>query len=216
MRLFENYFKLYPYIEALTDDAPDAEIRWEISDLLRFLEDYLNITTNQYMRVKNKRECLAAYKDNKKLLHREINIMFGDIHFMFVAMGKVYSNALLLLKILGKQELFRSILSSDHYKIVKFFRNNLEHMDEKLTDQNDKYRKSWYSTSSRSHWFSRQWGTMSETEITLGDYTFSIDEQSLFPLWEIYDQILAILNEKYIVPNKEKVDRLFKGHLPSE
>ena len=57
---------------------------------------------------------------------------------------------------------------------------------------------------------------MSENEITLGDYTFSIDEQSLSPLWEIYDQILAILNEKYIVPNKEKVDRLFKGHLPSE
>ena len=212
MRFFENYQKVYPYIEALNDNAPDKETRWVISDLLSFLEDYLNISTNQYMRVKCKLEYLLAGKEKTASLHQELNIMFGDVHFMFIAMGKAYSISLQLLEKLERHDLVHFITTSEHYQIMKFFRNNLEHMDEKLTKQNNGREREWYSANSRSHWFARQWGVMNGTEISLGDYTFSIEEDSLFPLWEIYDQIFEIINEKYVSPNKEKVDLIFKNH----
>lgn len=212
MRIFENYHKVYPYIEALNDNAPDHETRWMISDLLSFLEDYLNITTNQYIRVKKKLEYLSGGVEKSTSLHQELNIMFGDVHFMFIAIGKAYSISLQLLKKLERPDLVFAITTSEHYKTMKFFRNNLEHMDEKLTKQNDGNEKEWYSQNTRSHWFSRQWGVMNGTKISLGNYAFSIEEKSISPLWEIYDQIFEIIEKKYIDPDKEKIDRIFKNH----
>lgn len=60
MRIFHNHHNIYLYIEPLTDDDPNARTRHQISNCFCFLEDYLNLTTNQYMRVKENKEKLRS------------------------------------------------------------------------------------------------------------------------------------------------------------
>ena len=216
MRIFENYHKVYLYIEPLVDGEPDEQKRYHISNLLCFLEKYLNITTNQYIRVKQNYKTLFKLKDNKKELHHKMNIMFGDIHFMLISMEKAYSLSIRMLEILGRPDTANMIRSSESYKIVKFFRNNLEHMNDKLTVEDYKYRESWYSNEYHSHWFARQWESMHGNAIKLGPYSFEIDESSFEFLWDLYDQIFKIITDEYIIPNKVNVDLAFKGHTPSQ
>lgn len=59
MRIFHNYYDIYLYIDPLTDDEANARIQHQISNCFCFLEDYLNLTTNQYMRVKENKEEIA-------------------------------------------------------------------------------------------------------------------------------------------------------------
>lgn len=55
-----------------------------------FLEDYLNLTTNQYMRVKDNREKISSLSEHTWELHDTLNIMFGDLHFLLIAIDKAY------------------------------------------------------------------------------------------------------------------------------
>lgn len=52
MKIFHNYHDIYLYIEPLSDTDPDALVRHRIFNCFYFLESYLNLTTNQYTRVK--------------------------------------------------------------------------------------------------------------------------------------------------------------------
>ena len=81
MRTFHTYHDIYLYIEPLTDDEPDSRTRHQISNCFCFLEDYLNLTTNQYMRVKDNREKISSLSEH---------IMFGDLHFLLIAIDKAY------------------------------------------------------------------------------------------------------------------------------
>ncbi|OUQ13131.1 hypothetical protein B5E84_17930 [Lachnoclostridium sp. An14] len=216
MQTFENYHKIYLYIEPLVDDEKDARERMHLSHLFCFLEDYLNLTINQYDRVKENHDSLKNYAESKKELHHCMNIMFGDIHFMLISMEKAYSLSMRMLEILKEKETVKEIRESNAYKTVKFFRNNLEHMNDKLTIEDHKYRESWYSSDYHTHWFARQWGSMHGNTIKLGNYSFSVEETSLEPLLNIYHKIFGIITERYIIPNKEVVDRIFKGHMPLE
>lgn len=83
MRTFHTYHDIYLYIEPLTDDEPDSRTRHQISNCFCFLEDYLNLTTNQYMRVKDNREKISSLSEHTWELHDALNIMFGDLHFLF-------------------------------------------------------------------------------------------------------------------------------------
>ena len=169
MRTFENYHKVYLYIEPLVDGDPDEQKRKHISNLLCFLENYLNITTNQYIRVKSNYECLFQL-DNKRELSYKMNIMFGDIHFMLISMEKAYALSIRIFEILERIDTAKTVRNSEDYKIVKFFRNNLEHMNDKLTVEDHKYREPWYSNDYHTHWFARQWGSMHDKTIKLGPY----------------------------------------------
>ena len=213
MRTFENHHKVYLYIEPLVDGEPDERKRKHISNLLCFLEDYLNITTNQYIRVKENYESLFKPDNTKRELYYKMNIMFGDIHFMLISMEKAYALSIRMFEILGRIDAADTIRKSEDYKIVKFFRNNLEHMNDKLTVEDHKYRESWYSNDYHTHWFARQWGGMRGNTIKLGPYSFNIDESSFAFLWDSYDQIFKIITDEYVIPNKINVDLAFKGHM---
>lgn len=217
MRTFENYHKIYLYIEPLVDGEPDEQKRYHVSNLLRFLENYLNITTNQYSRVKSNYECLFQLdSNNKRELSYKMNIMFGDIHFMLISMEKAYALSIRMFEILGRIDTAKAVRKSKNYKTVKFFRNNLEHMNDKLTVEDHKHRESWYSDNHHTHWFARQWGSMHDKTIKLGPYSFEIDESSFEFLWNLYDEIFKIITDEYIIPNKKNVDLAFKGHMPPQ
>ncbi len=213
MRTFVNYHDIYLYIEPLTDDETDSHKRYQVSNLFMFLEDYLNLTTNQYMRVKEHRDKLSEVPPHSKALYREMNIFFGDIHFLIIAMEKSYSLSIRLLQILDEKKAAADAFESETFRTIKFIRNNLEHMNDKLTREDGKYRESWYSDSPHTYWFSRQWGSMRGNQIKLGDATFDVTESSFEPLWNLYDSIYKIINERYIAPTKETVDKIFKGHI---
>lgn len=216
MRTFENYHKVYLYIEPLIDEDPDFQKRKHVSNLFCFLEDYLNLSTNQYIRVKENYDTLKLCSENKRDLYYKMNTMFGDIHFMLIAMEKSYSLSIRILEILGQTDLANAVNQSDNYKTVKFIRNNLEHMDDKLTIEDYKYRESWYSDDRHTHWFARQWGSIHGNTIKLGNRSFSIDQSSFLFLWNLYDQIFKIITDEYITPNKSKVNLIFKEHMPPQ
>ncbi len=54
---------------------------------------------------------------------------------------------------------------------------------------------------------------MIDDTIELGKHSFSICEDSFAPLWDLYDNILSIIEKKYVLPNKETVDKIFSGHI---
>lgn len=212
MRTFHTYHDIYLYIEPLTDDEPDSRTRHQISNCFCFLEDYLNLTTNQYMRVKDNREKISSLSEHTWELHDTLNIMFGDLHFLLIAIDKAYSLSIKLLNLLGETASASSLSHSKYRMNLKHFRNNLEHMDEKLTTEDQKYQEPWYSDSEYHNWFSSQWGSMSGDLIKLGNYSFTLNESSFAQLWDAYDNITSIIQDKYISKNKEIVDQIWNGH----
>lgn len=212
MRIFHNYFNIYLYIEPLTDDDPDARVRYQIANCFCFLENYLNLITNQYTRVKDNREKSLSLPSYTWELNDTLNIMFGDLHFLFISIDKAYSLSIKLLSLLGEENAARSLSHSGDRMNAKHIRNNLEHMDEKLTSEDQKYREPWYSTSEYHSWFQIQWGSMNGDKIKLGNASFVIEETSFTELWETYDKILSIIENKYVLPNKEVVDHIWEGH----
>ena len=212
MRTFHTYHDIYLYIEPLTDDEPDSRTRHQISNCFCFLEDYLNLTTNQYMRVKENKEKLRSLEAHTWALHDTANILFGDLHFLLVAMDKAYTLSIKLLNLLDESETASLLSHSEARMNIKHLRNNLEHMDEKLTSQDQKYQETWYSDSEYHNWFSSQWGSLDDNTIKLGAGSFVIEETSFTELWETYDKILSVIQDKYVSVNKETVDRIWNGH----
>ena len=163
------------------------------------------------MRVKDNREKIFSIPPHTWELHDTINIMLGDLHFLFISIDKVYSLSIKLLNLLEDTAAASSLSHSEQRMNLKHLRNNLEHMDEKLTTEDQKYKKPWYAASEYHNWFSSQWGSISDNSIKLGNGSFILDESSFSQLWDTYDNILCILQKKYISVNKELVDRIFDG-----
>lgn len=213
MRTFENYHNIYLYIEPLTDDDPDLKKRYQISNTLKYLEDYLNITTNQYNRIVENETNLNLYPNSSKELHQHLVILFGDIHFLLIATEKSYLLSFELLELLDYKEMRHSGEKSETFRSIKHMRNNLEHMNENLTCHDSRYNRCIEERGWYTNWFNRQWSGMIGGTIELGKHSFSICEDSFTPLWDLYDNILSIIEKKYVLPNKETVDRIFSGHI---
>lgn len=86
-------------------------------------------------------------------------------------------------------------------------------MDDKLTKEDGKYTEPWYSNTAHTFWFNRQWGSMDNDTIKLGDKSLTINGQTFEPLEKLYDIILSIITKRYVIPNKEIVDRIFSRHI---
>lgn len=132
---------------------------------------------------------------------------------MLISAEKAYNLSIRLLKILGENKTAVDATKSQLFKIIKFIRNNLEHMDDKLTKEDGKYTEPWYSNTAHTFWFNRQWGSMDNDTIKLGDKSLTINEQTFEPLEKLYDIILSIITKRYVIPNKEIVDRIFSRHI---
>ena len=79
-------------------------------------------------------------------------------------------------------------------------RDRIEHIYEGLSKQGE--------------YFSQQYGSMGESnEIEIDGISFEANETSLQPLYQIYEDISKIITERYITPNRELVDRIWKNVL---
>ena len=81
-----------------------------------------------------------------------------------------------------------------------------------MTTEDQKYQEPRYSDSEYHNWFSSQWGSMNGDLIKLGNCSFTLNESSFAQLWDAYDNIKSIIQDKYISKNKEIVDRIWNGH----
>jgi len=153
------------------------------------------------------------YPNSSKELHQHLVILFGDIHFLLIATEKSYMLSFELLELLDCKEIRRFEETSEIFLAVKHIRNNLEHMNENLTCHDSKYNKCIEERGWYTNWFNRQWSSMTNSTIKLGKYSFSICEDSFMPLWKLYDNILSIISTKYVLSNKEIVDRIFSGRI---
>ena len=83
-------------------------------------------------------------------------------------------------------------------------------MDENLTEKDTKNNHSIQSYGPYTNWFCQQWGTIADDKIILGNYSYELSEDSLSPIQSLYDSILKLIDEKYVLPNREDYDMIFK------
>lgn len=210
MRKFENYQKIYRYIVSLDCQHPDYRKCHQIQNLFLYFEDYLNLTTNQWKRIANNMAELNLLPCSGKFVQDDLLVLLGDIHFMLISLEKAYKIAFRLLLLLDNKPLYEEARSSFLYTNVKQIRNCLEHMDENLTEKDTKNNHFTQSYSSYTNWFCQQWGTIVNDKIILGKYSYELSEDSLYPIQNLYNSISKLIDEKYVLPNKEDYDMIFK------
>lgn len=210
MRTFKNYREICKYIVPINHADPDYKTHCQIQNTFKYLEDYLNITTNQYIRVERNIAELELLPNTGDLVGHNLLIFFGDIHFMFIVLEKVYKLSFRLLKLLGKDSLYKEFSNSPAYITVKQIRNCLEHMDENLTNHDSRFNECILEHSNYTNWFSQQWGMIIDDEISLGKYSFSLNENSFSPTWHLYDIILDTIHTVYVTPNKKLYDKILR------
>lgn len=209
MRTFNNYSNVYKYILPLNGKEPSFNVHCQVQNLFCYFEDYLNLTTNQYERIQKCIAELSLLPSSGKFVSRNISILFGDIHFLFIALEKSYKLSFELLRLLGNEALSIESRNSPEFVNVKQIRNCIEHMDENLTIHDSRYNTYVPEYGSYTNWFSRQFGTIMDNVIELGKYRFAICEESFSHIWNLYDIIFESLQKIYVIPNKPLYDKIF-------
>ncbi|EDK33927.1 hypothetical protein [Clostridium kluyveri] len=171
MKQFDNYKKIYKYIEHIDGSNPQYETHIIISHLYKYLEDYLNVITIQFRRIeqtKKEMEPLANQsieKFNDRLLFTKL---WTDIHFLLIAIEKSYNITIKLYNKLSMETKSKQIKSSDDYITKKRLRNMLEHMDDNLTDGLNESKRIIPNYSSHNiNWFDNQYGFISDNTLKL-------------------------------------------------
>ncbi|NFA44382.1 hypothetical protein EXM65_17920 [Clostridium botulinum] len=209
MKQFDNYKNIYKYLDyyCYSNYNNNAEIiRYKaIINLYKFLEEYLNITSIQFERLKFDRNDLDLIS-NKKIDTFEDELkftrIFADIHFLLVSIEKSYNIIIELYNQLLLQEKSISIKTSSDYKLKKQLRNKIEHMDEYIIKP---------STLFHDNWFVRDSFTLTNNTFKLGKYEFELSESNLSLLYHYYDEITLILTKDYVQPVRENVDRILSS-----
>lgn len=208
-----NYINLYKYIEPLNDDEPDAERRYTISKLYKFLERYINASFIEIDRINESNNMLDKIS-NKHITNNKdkkvITTLFCDSHFLIISLEKCYQLIIELFNLLDEINKSNEIRSSSNFIKVKRMRNSIEHMNENLLDDKIKSQKYFDFNTIGHNWLSSQLSTISDNSITIKDYTLNLSQESLDILLLYYSTINDIINTKYVIPNKELVDKLFR------
>ena len=207
MRQFDNYKNVYIYLDYYCDINSDnnAEISKynAINNLYMFLEDYLNITSIQFKRLKADNEELYLLSNQKidtfedKLKFTKI---FADIHFTLVSIEKSYNIVIQLYNKLNLKSKGTEIKKSSDYLSKKRLRNILEHMDENIVLPSD---------INHSNWFIHDNSVISNNTYTLKGYEFKLSLDSVSLLYSYYDEITSILMKDYVEPVKDTVDKIY-------
>ncbi len=216
MKKFNKYLSIYKYIEPLEDDDKDFELRNSISLLYLYLEKYLNISSVQLQRSledDKKIKKLTNIKHNKNL-SKFLDLFFADIHFLLISMEKCYKMVIKLFGLLNNTQKVKQIITDTEYINTKYIRNQLEHMDEKLSQTIDESQKHYFPLFKRkANWFHQQFRLMINNKITLTDknkktYTFELNENCMDKLIYYYEEINKLIENKYTLPNKDYVDKI--------
>ncbi|MBD5154324.1 MAG: hypothetical protein HDT15_04415 [Oscillibacter sp.] len=121
--------------------------------------------------------------------------LWADYYFFVNTVERTYRLAMILYEMLGETEKAIQIKLSHTFDNVRKFRNGIEHLYEDAAKPGGE--------------FYNQHRTMGpDREIFIGALSFKASESSLQVLYQIYDDISNIIEQKYVIPNKEIVDRL--------
>ena len=199
MRTFDNSYGTEKYILPLLLDDPDYEIRLSISNMFTYLDDFMNILMLELSRIDDDNSKLNSLI-NRRIEKFEdrlcLTALWADYYFFLNTVERTYRLVKELYKKLGEHEKARHIEESTAYNNARRTRNKIEHLYENLSDNS----KQFYAQH-------RSMGP--KNEITIDGVAFSASEDSLQLLYQIYDDVSNIIKEKYIVPNKEVVDRIW-------
>ncbi|MCI7152959.1 MAG: hypothetical protein MR952_11045 [Flavonifractor plautii] len=126
--------------------------------------------------------------------------LWADYYFFLNTTERTYRLAMNLYDKLCLPEKSKEIRESKVFNEARLMRNKIEHIYEGLSKQGE--------------YFSQQYGSMGESnEIEIDGISFEANETSLQPLYQIYEDISKIITERYITPNRELVDRIWKNVL---
>lgn len=217
MQKYNNYKSLYKYIEPLEDMHLDKQYssRYRISTLYKYLEKYLTITSNQLSRVIdeiNTISTLAGDTGKYSNIDYDVTIYSGDLHFFIIALEKCYILSSKLYDALGCKQSSTDTKQSTAFINIKKIRNHLEHMNENLADMSTMDSKH-PNYSPNSNWFDCTWSghDLYKIEIITPKnqiYSLSLNKDTLNDIISHYDNITNIINEKFVKPNKELVDKI--------
>lgn len=226
MKHYNKHINMYKYMTYLSeDDDPDYYSKRIIYGLYKYLENYLTISVNQLDRIHSEAENISNIsKNNPKYtnLNFDITIYNGDLHFFLISFEKCYSLAMQLYANLGFDKKQLLLKHSEKYICIKQIRNCLEHLDENLADDSTMRQEFLASTdlfSKDSNWFEYSWGSNFLNKIEFRKknnkvYILELMPNTLNEIITHYGEITSIINEKYVAPYKDIVDKIFKNHLP--
>lgn len=198
MKKFDSAFNAEKYILPLDLDSADYPKREAISNLYHYLDDFLNTLMLELSRIEESRGKLRALENRRLVSFADrfyLVALWADYYFFLNTTDRAYQVSMELYEKIGENKKAEQIKRSNSYHITHKMRNQIEHLSEKV--------------SRTGGIFYNQHRSMGQDyEIAIGDVSFKVCETSLEPLYQIYDDISNIIEQKYVVPNKETIDRL--------
>ena len=203
MRSFDNSYSTYKYIIPLLLDAPDYELRSSIYAMFHCLDNFMNTIMLELGRINTSNSKLKNMANRRVEKFEErlwFTTLWADYYFFLNTTERTYRLAMNLYDKLCLPEKSKEIRESKVFNEARLMRNKMEHIYEGLSKQGE--------------YFSQQYGSMGESnEIEIDGISFEANETSLQPLYQIYEDISKIITERYITPNRELVDRIWKNVL---
>ena len=203
MRSFDRSYGTHKYILPLVLDAPDYKFRASIANMYTYLDDFMNTLVLELSRIDEtnlKMEKVA----NQSVENFDDRLLFvylwADYYFFLNTVERTYRLVINLYNYLSENDKAQKIRNSKVFNDVRLIRNRIEHLYEDV------------SKGTGEEFYAQHRSMGAENEITIGDITFAANENALYLLYQIYDDISNIIEEKYINPNKDVVDRIWKAH----
>lgn len=200
MREFDRSYGADKYIRPLDLEAPDYKDRVIISNMFTYLDDFMNTLNLQLSRIEESNLKINALA-NRPVVKFEDRMLFvqlwADYYFFLNTMERTYRIAKRLYKRLGETGKAQEIKYSKRFNDIRSIRNGIEHLYEDITKKNGE------------EFYSQHRSMSDRNEITIKGISFAANEESMYPLYNIYDDISRIIEEKYIIPNRDIVDRIW-------
>lgn len=200
MRRFDKAHNARKYILPLDSSAPDSRVRETVANMYAYLDDYMNTLTLELVRIEETDHKLDEIADRpvEKFEERVLfTYLWADYYFFLNTVERTYRLVQRLYKSLGEEEKAEKIKAGMDWENIRSIRNGIEHLDERITRSNGEE----FYTQHRS--------MDEEKEISIDGSTFAANEDSLQLLYQIYDDISNIIEQKYIEPNRETVDKIW-------
>ena len=200
MRKFDRSYGTDKYIRPLDLKAPDYNARVIISNMYTYLDDFMNTLNLQLLRIEesNLKMGVIANQRVEKFEDRMIFVcLWADYYFFLNTMERTYRLAEKLYKRLDEKGKAQEIKDSKNFNDLRIIRNCIEHLYEDITKKNGE------------KFYSQHRSMGDRNEITINGITFAANEDSMYQLYQIYDDISRIIEEKYIIPNRDIVDRIW-------
>lgn len=213
MKIFNKHEQFYKYIEHAPEKNTDYETRIIISNIYSFLEDYLNIANFQFERIdKRYEEMDKVSKYPSGDFRRRIPFLKfkGDVHFLLISIEKAYNLIMQLYMKFNIKSICLEVKNSDEHTNINRLRNKLEHMEENLDDDWNKSKNKMLDVFKSSvNWFAHDLRSYGDKTVKIGDYSLVLTPDSLTHLYSCYNDVTKLINDKYVIPDKDEIDKFW-------